>query len=210
MAEALTLDDGAVLWSHPEAERGDHPLLVLLHGKGSHEGDLVSLGDHFPRGFAIASLRAPLADGPGFSWFRTTAPGVPDPGLVDAAVDALFAWVDALPFTPPALGLLGFSQGGVISLQALRHAPERVGFALNLSGFVAAGAEPGDDAIARHPVFWGRGDADVVIPASAIARTEEWLPGHVDLTARVYPGLGHSVSGEELGDIGEFLRARRD
>ena len=207
MAESVTLDDDAVLWSHPESERGDHPLLLLLHGKGSHEGDLVSLSDQFPRGFAIASLRAPLADGPGFSWFRMTTPGSPGPESVDAAADALVAWVDELPFTPPRLGLLGFSQGGVIALQALRRAPERVAFALNLSGFVAPGAELGDDAIAQHPVFWGRGDADVVIPASAIARTEEWLPEHVDLTARVYRGLPHSVSADELDDIEAFLRA---
>ena len=208
MAESLVLDDDAVLWSHPESERSDVPLLLLLHGKGSHEGDLVSLSDRFPRGFAIASLRAPLADGPGFSWFRMTTPGSPDVDTVDAAVDALFAWADALPFTPTRLGLMGFSQGGVIALQALRREPERVGFALNLSGFVAPGVERGDDAIAQHPVFWGRGDADVAIPANAIARTEEWLPGHVDLTARVYHGLGHSVSMEELGDIEEFLSAR--
>jgi phospholipase/carboxylesterase len=208
MPDALVLDDDAVLWSHPESERGDHPLLLLLHGKGSHEGDLVSLSDRFPPGFTIASLRSPLADGPGFSWFRMTTPGSPDVATVDAAVDTLFAWVDALPFTPTGLGLLGFSQGGVIALQALRRAPERVGFALNLSGFVAPGEEPGDDAISRHPVFWGRGDADVAIPASAIARTEAWLPERVDLTAHVYPGLGHSVSMEELGDIEEFLAAR--
>jgi phospholipase/carboxylesterase len=208
MADALTLDDDAVLWSHPESERGDRPLLLLLHGKGSHEGDLVSLSDRFPSGFAIASLRAPVADGPGFSWFRMTTPGSPDVATVDAAVDALFACVDALPFSPSGLGLLGFSQGGVIALQALRREPERVGFALNLSGFVAPGDERGDDAIARHPVFWGRGDADVAIPASAIARTEEWLPEHVDLTARVYDGLGHSVSMAELSDIEEFLAAR--
>ena len=208
MADALTLDDDAVLWSHPDALRAGNPLLLLLHGKGSHEGDLVGLSDRFPTGFVIASLRAPIPDGPGFSWFRMTSPGAPDPASVDAATDAVLAWLDALPFTPPRLGLLGFSQGGVISLQALRRAPERVGFALNLSGFVAPGAQQGDDAIARHPVFWGRGDADVVIPPNAIERTQEWLPGHVDLTACVYRGLPHSVSAEELDDIGDFLRAR--
>ncbi|HEY4224842.1 MAG TPA: dienelactone hydrolase family protein [Pseudolysinimonas sp.] len=208
MAEVPTLDDDAVLWSHPEAERGDHPLLLLLHGRGSNEGDLVSLSDRFPRGFVSASLRAPIPDGPGFSWFTMTTPGHPPQDAVDAAADAVLAWLDAQSFTPSSVGMLGFSQGGVISLQTLRRAPERVGFALNLSGFVAPGAEPGDDAIAQHPVFWGRGDADVVIGPEAIARTQDWLPTHVDLEAHVYPGLPHSISMEELGDIEEFLSAR--
>ncbi len=208
MAGAVALDDDAVLWSHPESARAGDPLLLLLHGRGSNEGDLVALSERFPPGFVVASLRAPLAEGPGFSWFTMTTPGDPEQSAVDAAADAVLAWLDALPFTPSSLGMLGFSQGGVISLQTLRRAPSRVAFALNLSGFVAAGAEPADDAIARHPVFWGRGDADVVIGPEAISRTQAWLPGRVDLTARVYPGLPHSISLEELGDIEEFLTAR--
>ncbi len=207
MAASLTLDDDAVLWSHPESERAGRPLLLLLHGRGSNEGDLVSLSDQF-RGFVIASLRAPIPEGPGFSWFRMTMPGNPPQADVDAAADSVLAWVDAQAFTPASIGMLGFSQGGVISLQALRRAPSRVAFALNLSGFVAAGDEQGDDAIARHPVFWGRGDADVVIGPEAIARTQDWLPGHVDLTAKVYAGVAHSISREELTDIEEFLGAR--
>lgn len=203
-----TLDSDATIWNLPEAERADRPMLLLLHGRGSHEGDLAGLAPRLPEQFAMASLRAPIADGPGFSWFRATPPGNPQQQAIDAAADAVLAWLDALPFTPPSLGLLGFSQGGVISVQTLRRAPERVGFALNLSGFVASGTEAGDDAIARHPVFWGRGDADVVIGPEAIARTQDWLPGHVDLTERVYRGLPHSISMEELDDIHAFLQAR--
>jgi phospholipase/carboxylesterase len=206
--DTLVLDPSTVIWSLPPAERAGKPLLLLLHGKGSHEGDLAGLIDRLPPGFVVASLRAPLADGPGFSWFRMTTPGNPQQEAVDAAADAVLAWLDALPDCPPSLGLLGFSQGGVISVQTLRRAPERVGFALNLSGFVAEGVESGDDAIARHPVFWGRGDADVVIGQAAIERTAIWLPAHVDLTAAVYRGLPHSISSEELDDIHAWLEAR--
>lgn len=204
----LTIDPHTVIWSLPEPQRAGLPLLLLLHGKGSHEGDLAGLIDRLPGGFVVASLRAPIPDGPGFSWFRVLTPGNPPPEFVDAAADAVLAWLDTLPFRPPSLGLLGFSQGGVIAVQTLRRAPERVGYALNLSGFVAAGVEVGDDAISRHPVFWGRGDADVVIGPAAIERTAAWLPAHVDLTAAVYRGLPHSISSEELDDIATFLTAR--
>ncbi len=208
VTHAPLLDPVPVIWNVPEAERAGKPLLLLLHGKGSHEGDLAGLMERMPSGFAIASLRAPLPDGPGFAWFPVSTPGNPGVSPVDAAADAVLAWIDTLPFTPPSIGMLGFSQGGVISLQALRRAPERVGFVLNLSGFVAAGAELGDDVIAQHPVFWGRGDADVVIGQAAIERTAAWLPAHVDLTAAVYRGLPHSISLEELDDIAAFLGAR--
>jgi phospholipase/carboxylesterase len=206
--DTLTVDPHTVIWSLAEAERAGKPLLILLHGKGSHEGDLAGLIDRLPAGFAVASLRAPIPDGPGFSWFRVLTPGNPPPESVDAAADAVLAWLDTLPAAPPSLGILGFSQGGVIAVQTLRRAPDRVDFALNLSGFVAAGVEAGDDAIAQHPVFWGRGDADVVIGPAAIERTALWLPAHVDLTAAVYRGLPHSISSEELDDIAAFLEAR--
>jgi phospholipase/carboxylesterase len=206
--DALTIDPHAVIWSRPEPQRAGMPLLLLLHGKGSHEGDLAGLIERLPDGFVVASLRAPIPDGPGFSWFRVVTPGNPPSESVDAAADAVLAWLDTLPFRPPTLGLLGFSQGGVIAVQTLRRAPDRVGYALNLSGFVAAGAEASDDALGQHPVFWGRGDADVVIGPSAIERTAAWLPSHVDLTAAVYRGLPHSISNEELEDIHTFLAAR--
>jgi phospholipase/carboxylesterase len=208
VSDTLGIDPSTVIWSLPEPERAGKPLLLLLHGKGSHEGDLAGLIDRLPRGFVIASLRAVIADGPGFSWFVGTTPGDPHAAAVDVAADAVLAWVDTLPFAPPSIGLLGFSQGGVISVQTLRRAPERIAYALNLSGFVASGDEPGDDAIADHPVFWGRGDADVVIGPAAIERTAAWLPAHVDLTAAVYRGLPHSISSEELEDIAAFLQAR--
>jgi phospholipase/carboxylesterase len=205
----LTLDDDAVLWSHPESERGGKPLLLLLHGKGSHEGDLVSLVPHFPRFFTFASLRAPISDGPGFSWFFMTTRGDPPQDAVNAAADAVLAWLDALPFEPPSVGLLGFSQGGVISLQTLRRAPERIAYVFNLSGFVARGDEPGDRAISEHPVFWGRGDADPIIGNDAIERTRAWLSDHVDEPdIEVYPGLGHAISIDELDDIDAWLEAR--
>jgi phospholipase/carboxylesterase len=208
MSDVLTIDPHTVIWSLPEPQRADRPLLLLLHGKGSHEGDLAGLIDRLPAEFVVASLRAPIPDGPGFSWFRVLRPGNPAAEFVDAAADAVLAWLDSLPFTPPSLGLLGFSQGGVIAVQTLRRAPGRVGYALNLSGFVADGVEAGDDGLLQHPVFWGRGDADVVIGPAAIERTALWLPAHVDLTAAVYRGLPHSISSEELEDIHAFLAAR--
>jgi phospholipase/carboxylesterase len=58
-------------------------------------------------------------------------------------------------------------------------------------------------------VFWGRGDADTRLPDAAIERTAAWLPEHTDLTARVYPNMGHSISQQELADINAFLAARR-
>jgi phospholipase/carboxylesterase len=97
-----------------------------------------------------------------------------------------------------------------MALQLMRHAPDRIAFAVQLSGFVVPGSVDGDTRLSelRPPVFWGRGTADAVIPPEAVARTQHWLPGHSTLTERIYEGMPHSVSQAELDDIVRFLRER--
>ncbi len=206
----MNLDTSAVLWSAPERERAGRPLLVLLHGYGSHEGDLFSLSPALPLGPVVASVRAPLAESGGFAWWSLdgATPGAPDPEAVDAAATAVLEWLDTLEYT--SVSILGFSQGGAMTLQLLRHAPERFTAAVCLAGFVPTATHPGDARLGevRPPVFWGRGTSDPVIPDYAIERTAEWLPAHADATIRIYEGLGHSISTEELTDFAGFLNGR--
>jgi phospholipase/carboxylesterase len=207
----MNLDAEAVIWSAPERERAGRPLLVLLHGYGSHEGDLFQLSPRLPLGTVVASVRAPIRNNSGWAWFPIPEPtdADPDSGAVDAAAAAVLDWLDALQFT--SVSLLGFSQGACVALQAMRMRPGRFGAVVALSGFVPAGENPGDAEIAslRPPVFWGRGTLDRVIPAHAIDRSAAWLPEHSTLTERIYENLAHSISSDELHDITEFLKAHR-
>jgi phospholipase/carboxylesterase len=88
----------------------------------------------------------------------------------------------------------------------------RIAFAVNLAGFLVSGEQEGDAALAvsRPPVFWGRGAQDELFRgelASLVTRTEPWLATHTTAQVRVYPGLGHSISREELDDVNAFLSA---
>jgi phospholipase/carboxylesterase len=204
----MKLDTSAILWSAPDRERANRPLLVLLHGYASHEGDLFAMSPGLPLGPVIASVRAPIAENGGWAWFSraNNEPGDPSPESVDAAASAVIDWLDTLEYT--TVSLLGFSQGAVMALQLIRHAPARFSATVALSGFVARGSAASDATLAsvRPPVFWGRGTADAVIPAEAIARTDEWLPAHSQPTVRIYEDLGHSISTQELSDFVGFLR----
>lgn len=204
------IDTDAVLWSAAGPDRTGRPLLLILHGYGSHEGDLFSLSPHLPLEPVIAALRAPLAAGQGWAWFPIDDPGNPDAEAVNAATAGVLEWLDALPVPPASVGVLGFSQGGAMALQLLRQAPDRFAFAVQLSGFVASGGHPGDARLAelRPPVFWGRGTADGIIPTDAVDRTQAWLPEHSTLTERIYESMAHSVSQAELGEVVNFLRGQ--
>ncbi len=203
----MPIDESAVIWSAPERERAGRPLIVLLHGYGSHEGDLFSLSPALPLAPVVASLRAPLAESGGYAWWslQGQTPGEPDRSAVDAAAQGVLDWLDTQDYT--SVSALGFSQGGAVTLQLLRLAPRRFRAAVCLSGFIGNPEHDGDALLAelKPPVFWGRGTADRVIPAEAIARTAEWMPGHTDPTIRIYEDLPHSISREELSDLTAFL-----
>lgn len=214
--QTVRIDDDAVIWSASASDRANRPLLVLLHGYNSHEGDLFGLAPHLPFEPVIASLRAPLRGDLGYAWYHIPAPGATRVPGADHAVQAVLDWLDRLDPSPASIGLAGFSQGGAMALELLRAAPDRFEFAVCLSGFTLAGspdtrddaAHPGDGILAerRPPVFWGRGTADEVISPTHIERTQNWLPAHSTLTERIYEGLGHSISERELNDLVVFLR----
>ncbi|WP_395245769.1 alpha/beta hydrolase [Agromyces sp. MMS24-K17] len=207
----MRIDDEAVLWSASEEDRAGRPLLLLLHGYNSHEGDLFGLAPYLPLQPVIASVRAPIDAGYGYAWFPLFGQG-PDEsvGGAEQATTAVIEWLDRAAPEATGIGLLGFSQGGAMSIELLRRDPARFAFAAAVAGFALPGERDGDDRLAevRPPVFWGRGSADDVIAPELIAHTQAWLPEQVDLDARIYEGLGHSISERELGDLVAWLGAR--
>ena len=204
------IDADIVQWTRPAAERAGTPLLVALHGVGSNERDLLGLAPALPAAWTVASLRAPMPWGPGWSWYPLGTPGSPALEPVDEAVAGVLDWIDSVAAEHPRIGLLGFSQGGSMALQLLRARPGAFAFAVSLSGFVVPGVgDSRDEAVAavRPRVFLGHGDLDPVIPHEATARTQAWAAAHTDLTDRSYAGLPHAVSAEELADVAAFVDA---
>lgn len=206
---ASLIDRRSADW--PEGTIGpDRPVAVLLHGYGSNEHDLASLVPAIGLALPWASLRAPLELAPGASaWFALSLPGDPDPAPVVEATDAIWAWIDASAGPEARVVPIGFSQGGLMASQLLRTRPRRVLAPVVLAGFVLGTEQSADaDLLAERPAaFWGRGDADRVITPDAIARTAAFLPQHTTLAERIYRGLAHGVSAEEIDDVRAFLAA---
>jgi phospholipase/carboxylesterase len=204
---SITIDPQAVIWSEPIAP--DRPLLVLLHGRGANEADLAGIVPFLPREPVVASLRAPITEGPGFSWYPMSTPERAAAFSLDveSAADAVLDWIDAQPH-PPAIGLLGFSQGGAMAIELLRTRPLDFAFAIVLSGFVIDGDRIGDAEleVLRPPVFWGRGIHDTVIPENRIEQASAWLPTHSTLDERTYD-TAHSITEGELVDVATFMNA---
>jgi phospholipase/carboxylesterase len=202
----MDIDPGTVLWSAPESERAGRPTLVLLHGHRMSERVGFELRHHLPAELVFAAVRGPRAVGGGYAWFPLDSSFSVD--AIDHSAAAVLSWLDSVELTGP-VGVLGFSQGVATAFQMVRRDPARFAYAVNLSGGVVPLPGPGDGELTarRLPVFWGRGDADRVIPAPLVEATRWWLRRHTDLTERVYPGLSHNVSVAELADLAAFVRA---
>ena len=53
------------------------PLVVLLHGRGSNEEEILSLAPQLPDGATYAAVRAPISEGGGYAWFANRGIGRP-------------------------------------------------------------------------------------------------------------------------------------
>ncbi len=209
MSQAAAFPAPVVLWSHEEGERAGKPLLVLLHGYGSHEGDLFSLADMLPQEFVVASLRAPIPMGPGFTWFPLTASIDYSLDAVKLAADYALSWLDSVKGDHPSVTLLGFSMGMAMATSMLRQRPADFAAVVGLSGFAV---DAGADAAFRDaeldgtvPMFWGRDQQDPVITPDKIEFTMDWGRKHTDLTKVLYTGMWHGINQQEIGHVGEFL-----
>jgi len=194
------------------AKSGPHaPLVVVLHGRGADEHDLLPVMNRLPAAFTYVSLRGlvAVADG-GFTWFENRGVARPIAKSVRASVLTLRAWLDDI--APPAARrpccVLGFSAGMMMAGALVLDDPQRFAGAVLLSGALAfdSGIACDPDRLRGLPVFYGRGSLDDVIPPELVTRSENYLrdTSGADLTLREYPHA-HSISLAEIHDITAWL-----
>jgi phospholipase/carboxylesterase len=161
-------------------------LLVLHHGRGADEHDLLGLGDVLDPGrrLHVATPRAPLTlpGWPGHHWYVVPRVGYPDPGTFFAARAALAEFHDELwertGVAPERTVLGGFSMGSVMSY-ALGLDPERPAPAgiLAFSGFIPTveGWQPDTGGRPDLRVFIAHGRRDPVMEIGFARRARDLL-----------------------------------
>lgn len=200
----------------PSAAGAGSPVVVFLHGRGSHKGDLQGLSRILPPGTSFFTPQAPHPGGPwgygpGWAWYRYLGEDRADDASLEASLEALRAFLEGLPerlgHEPGPLILGGFSQGGTTSLAYAMAYPEAVQGIVNLSGFLLnhESLMAGPGALGRVPVFWAHGTQDPAVPFSLALKGRARLRDEgVPLTAHDYE-MGHWVSQEEMADLERWL-----
>lgn len=204
MAEQMT-----VAWNRDPVQEPDAPLLVMLHGFGADERDLIGLLAGLPDDFVVASVRAPQAEGNGYRWYPLFGVDAFDPVQVQEAVESLMHWVRDQAVGRPSVTLLGFSQGMSMATSLVRCMPGEIAAVVGLSGFILP--EPlaifQDHELEKEPFkfFWGRDPRDPVISEQLVDISAQWLLTHADTTKVQYQNMGHSISLQELRHVNEYL-----
>lgn len=199
------------------SSHGKSPLLVLLHGVGSNEEDLLGLAPYFDDRFAVLSARAPHDyEYGGHAWFplEWTPTGFNvDPAHVEESraqlVDFLGATMQAYAARPSQTFLVGFSQGAIMSASVLLSQPDLIAGAVLMSGRIASNVQPvASDQLQGKPVMVVHGLYDEVIPVAYGRASRDSLQSlGLALTYREYP-MGHQVAEESLNDIDTWLAER--
>lgn len=203
------IENPVVIWNRDPAESPEAPLLVLFHGIGSNEQDLMGLVPGLPEDFVVASVRAPQTYGPGYAWYPLYTDDAFSDELVTAAIEPLIGWVREQAQGRPSTTVLGFSQGMSIATSLVRAMPGEIAAVIGLSGFALPQQLPifHDEQLRESPfkLFWGRDPQDPVLNPELVEATAEWVLEHADATKVHYQGMGHSVSAQELRHVDEYL-----
>lgn len=173
------------------------PLVVLLHGRGSDEHEIIGLADRLPDGLAYAAVRAPIAEGPGYAWFANRGIGRPVAESLAATMAWFRGWLDTATGPDRPVVLVGFSGGAAFAGGLLLAEPTRYRGAAILHGTIPfdAGVPTTAGRIAGVPVFLAHGTHDTVIPLELQQRTWSYLNGDAGaaITAR-RDETGHTLA----------------
>lgn len=199
---------------HSSASR--HPTLILLHGRGADEEDLLGLSEHLDPRLLIVSARAPYAfpNGGGYTWYDVGALGQPEPAMFKTSYDALLTFVTDVhanyPVEQERVFLLGFSMGTVMSFALSLTKPVLFRGVIANSGYVPENTHLTLkwNSLSGIDFFIAHGMYDPVIPVGFARRGKELFErAHASLTYREYP-MAHQISEESLGDLSAWLSQR--
>ena len=206
-----------VVHKSPDIPSEGAPLLLLLHGYGANEEDLLGLAPHLDARLVCVSARAPYAlDFGGFAWFNIEigAEGMRfDFAEAEESLVQVLSLVDALRrvHRPARIFIAGFSQGASMALAAALKRPRDFAGVIALSGLCKPEMLPQDaGSVQGLKIFMSHGRFDPVIPiAQARASRDLLTPLGLDLLYKEYD-MPHAIAQPCLEDLASWLRARLD
>ncbi len=191
------------------AEEPNAPTLLLLHGTGGDENDLLPLGRMLDEQAALLSPRGKVLENGMPRFFRRLAMGVFDQEDLVNRTHELAEFVTAAAsefgFDPGRVFAVGFSNGANIAASLLLLHPGLLAGAVLLRAMAPFEPEMSPD-LSGTPVYLAAGRSDQMVPPENTERLAELLKGAgAEVTLDWQPG-GHGIGRTEIEAARSWLK----
>ncbi|MCR6656001.1 MAG: alpha/beta hydrolase [Opitutus sp.] len=182
--------------------RAGAPPLLLLHGTGGTEHDLLPLGRALSPGSALLSPLGKVSEHGAARFFARLAEGVFDPMEVADRTHELADFVAAASarygLDATKLVAIGFSNGANIAGVLLQIRPIVLGHAVLFRPMVIVDRAPAPESLRGKRVFMANGSGDPIVPADHPRRLAAHLrAGGAEVSTHVTTG-GHNISRDDI------------
>lgn len=204
----------------PKKASENPPLLLMLHGYGSHEEDLFSFANELPDELLIVSARAPIPMGfGGYAWytihFEADDKKFSDIPEALEARNTLVKFIDELQeayhFNPENSFLMGFSQGTILSCAVALSYPEKIHNIIALSGYIneeLIETQKDSTSYKNLDFFCSHGSVDPVIPVEWARKTPVFLKNlNISHTYKEYYAQ-HGIVPDNFTDMKNWIKGK--
>ena len=188
------------------------PPLLLLHGTGGDERDLLPLAQALSPGSAVLSPLGDVSEGGARRFFARLAEGRFDPAEVThrthALADFIAAAADQYGFAPAHLIALGFSNGANVAATLFQLRPESLGGGVLLRPMVVLDQPAAPGSLAGKRVLLANGTHDPIVPAEHPPRLAQLLhAGGATVTLHSSPA-SHGLASSDIAAAKAWMAQR--
>jgi len=185
------------------------PPLLLLHGTGGDENDLIPLARRISPGSALLSPRGDVVERGARRFFARLAEGVFDLAEVRTRADTLAAFIHETTkrygLDPRRLTAVGLSNGANIAAVLLQLHPDTLGGAVLLRPMVVLDQPAAPGSLSGKRILIASGRADPIVPTDHPPRLAALLKaGGADVAVRFF-AAGHNLTADDLTVSQDFL-----
>lgn len=186
--------------------------LVVLHGTGGDESDLIGIGQAVAPGAAILSPRGNVLENGAPRFFRRLAEGVFDPREVHSRAEELARFIRAATVTyrlePSRIFALGYSNGANVASTVMLVEPDIFRGAILLRPMLVY--EPSERRdLSGKAVAISSGRMDPIVPAESVERLVELLKSAGAEVTLKWQLTGHNLTPTEMRDAADWLAVQR-
>jgi predicted esterase len=196
----------------PAEDQASGETLLVLHGTGGNENDLVGIGQTIAPGAAILSPRGKVLENGAPRFFKRLAEGVFDPKEVRSRAEELARFI-RVAITKYGLDAsriyaLGYSNGANIASTVMFIQPELLQGAVLFRPMLVYEPEEMAD-LSGAGVFISAGRIDPIVPVKSVERLVDLFESsHAEVTLK-WQSAGHNLVPSEVREASDWLALQR-